>query len=402
MAKKNRSKKKHKHFSCAGKDSKIALSGTDKKKKRPFINLFFKVALLLIIICLTFLFFKYKYHSSSNISISKYLQAINNGQIDHMGPYMGARRSSKEINNWPNIEKDSKGVPLVHRKEVDRKVRHPVFIAQRLLINAWGNGLRPEEPRWKEIRQVIEIMATEEQREDGIFPYPFPFLAGKYKYQFPVGWGSSMAQGQLLSVMARLYASQEDREQSDPKLRNYALKTMKPLERHFKKGGLMQWFCIPGSEECLVWYAEYPTDPPVYTLNGYIFTLIGLYDWARANQDEKAAKLFWDGIATLEKVLPLYDNRPVSAYDLSHYSWIKKGVPPNCKLNYHLIHIRQLEWLSKATCSEKWSCIASVWSSYISSTPSKRESLRKQCFKYFPESYWDPVVPFDKISSQSK
>jgi hypothetical protein len=65
-----------------------------------------------------------------------------------------------------------------------------------------------------------------------------------------------MAQGRFLSVTARLYANQEKPELADSKLIDYAKKTMEPLEKHVSESGLMQWLCISGRNDCLVWYAE--------------------------------------------------------------------------------------------------------------------------------------------------
>jgi hypothetical protein len=54
-----------------------------------------------IVISLINFFIAYKCYSSS-----KYLQAINNGQVDHVGPYMGIPKNSEKINQWPNVKKD--------------------------------------------------------------------------------------------------------------------------------------------------------------------------------------------------------------------------------------------------------------------------------------------------------
>ena len=34
----------------------------------------------------------------------------------------------------------------------------------------------------------------------------------------------------------------------------------------------------PGSDAALPWYEEYPTSPPTFTLNGFMYSLLGLAD----------------------------------------------------------------------------------------------------------------------------
>ena len=58
-------------------------------------------------------------------------------------------------------------------------------------------------------------------------------------------------------------------------------------------------------------YEEYPTTPPLFVLNGFIYSLFGLYDLAQvATGDAKqtAQKLFDDGMASLKVMLPFFDS----------------------------------------------------------------------------------------------
>lgn len=207
-----------------------------------------------------------------------------------------------------------------------------------------------------------------------------------------------MAQGQWLSVLARLQAGLTDDEKDDPQLRLWAQRLMQPLAHHLRDEGVGQWLCL-SRDRCYAWYAEYPVRPPVYTLNGFIFVLIGLYDWAAATFDEEATRLFRAGLATLHNALPLWDNTPLSTYDLAHLSWVGGRLQPKQARIYHGVHIHQLQWLSKATCDPRWACVARVWRTYLDKSPSARRSLRKECGKHFPSLAWERPVPFDKTLS---
>jgi hypothetical protein len=169
-----------------------------------------------------------------------------------------------------------------------------------------------------------------------------------------------MAQGQFLSVIARLYEFHSGDLDKRLWLRNMAQKIMTPFEIHECEGGLLHWICSGHEEDCAPFYAEYPTRFPSYTLNGSIVSLVGLGEWAQVASDEKAALLFWTGLEGIRKLLFLYDSPPRSFYDLTHLS----GKPlflldPNvARDSYHNFHISLLEHLYLLTEEELWSCVA--------------------------------------------
>ena len=49
-------------------------------------------------------------------------------------------------------------------------------------------------------------------------------------------------------------------------------------------------------------YEEYPTTKGNYTLNGFMFTLVGLYDYYKVTGNELAKELYDDGIETLKEI----------------------------------------------------------------------------------------------------
>jgi len=58
-------------------------------------------------------------------------------------------------------------------------------------------------------------------------------------------------------------------------------------------------------------YEEYPTTPPLFILNGFIYSLFGLYDLAQVSQGQTkvtAQQLYSDGMKSLKVMLPLYDS----------------------------------------------------------------------------------------------
>ena len=80
--------------------------------------------------------------------------------------------------------------------------------------------------------------------------------------------------------------------------------------------------------ERYVWYEEYPFEEGLFVLNGFMYSLIGLYDLSSASSApqearDEAKELFDEGIVSLKALLPLYDNGKGSNYDLQHV--IKDG-----------------------------------------------------------------------------
>ena len=95
------------------------------------------------------------------------------------------------------------------------------------------------------------------------------------------------------------------------------------------------------------WYEEYPTNPPTFVLNGFMSSLIGLYDLVHATTaargKEAAAEaegLFKDGFESLHAMLPLYDTGSGSVYDLRHFT--AKQAPNIARAEYHVTHLNQL------------------------------------------------------------
>ncbi|KPJ07372.1 D-glucuronyl C5-epimerase [Papilio machaon] len=92
----------------------------------------------------------------------------------------------------------------------------------------------------------------------------------------------------------------------------------------------------------LPWYEEYPTTPPLFVLNGFIYTLLGLYDLhviEGENSISLAKKMFDDGMTSLKTLLPLFDTGSGSFYDLRHFTL---GVSPNlARWDYHATHVNQ-------------------------------------------------------------
>jgi heparosan-N-sulfate-glucuronate 5-epimerase len=77
-----------------------------------------------------------------------------------------------------------------------------------------------------------------------------------------------MSQGHGISVLSRAYYLSGE----EIYLRS-GLKALRPFQLSSARGGVTAYFL-----DQLPWYEEYPTEPPSFVLNGFIYSLIGLYD----------------------------------------------------------------------------------------------------------------------------
>lgn len=126
------------------------------------------------------------------------------------------------------------------------------------------------------------------------------------------GWYSAMGQGHAISLLARAYYHSN----GNSKYLRAAINGIKPFRVPSRQGGVLAKFM--GKYD---WYEEYPTTPASYVLNGFIYSLLGLYDLnatAPTNLSREAGQLFDMGLISLKKMLLMYDTGSGSIYDLRH------------------------------------------------------------------------------------
>lgn len=170
------------------------------------------------------------------------------------------------------------------------------------------------------------------------------------------GWHSAMAQGHALSLLTRVYHQTGKKDYLEA-----AKKAIKLFDiESFEKGVKATFF------DKYVWYEEYPTVPSIFVLNGFIYSLFGLYDLSTSCDDQQcqySQKLFDEGIRSLEAILPMYDSGSGSFYDLRH---LKLDIAPNvARWDYHSTHINQLLYLYTIVRKDIFQTTANRWIRYM-------------------------------------
>ncbi|CAH1154209.1 unnamed protein product [Phaedon cochleariae] len=172
------------------------------------------------------------------------------------------------------------------------------------------------------------------------------------------GWYSAMSQGHAISVLSRAY----HHSGGDIRYLTAALRGLKPFRVPSTKGGVRATFM-----NTYHWYEEYPTTPASFVLNGFIYSLLGLYDLISISppgQAEEAELLYNQGMLSLRNMLTLFDMGSVTSYDLRHFTL---GIAPNlARWDYHVTHVNQLLLLATIENEQLFKATAERWIGYMS------------------------------------
>ena len=170
-----------------------------------------------------------------------------------------------------------------------------------------------------------------------MFPYEFDFpLHGYNDFVMKAPWYSGMAQGQVLSLFSKLFSIT-----NDDRYMQYSQKTFNSFFIEFD--GLNNdnnWISVIDSSGYL-WIEEYPFNPVNFTLNGFLFSIIGVHDFYKIKPESDVYDLLNAVLTTAKYNLQRFR----SVNDISYYCIAHKVQAEN----YHFIHIQQIDYLYKMT-----------------------------------------------------
>lgn len=248
---------------------------------------------------------------------------------DPLGTWLGAQNNNVE--SWKNVQMDAAtGLP----KTVYSwgTYVYPVTVAHYGLeqYSKWAQT-GSEDARRKAILVGDWFVANQDKR--GGWPVPFDYDFRKdVTSTLKAGWVSGMAQGMASDLLAKLFVKTQE-----TRYRTAALKTLDILSMPVEQGGVQREF-----EGTYEWWEEYPTlNHPTFVLNGFIYSLIGVYDTSVLLNDSRARRMYESGLRSLTRMVNLYDLGARTSYDLLHYS--VSGTPPNiARWGYHNTHVTLL------------------------------------------------------------
>lgn len=126
-----------------------------------------------------------------------------------------------------------------------------------------------------------------------------------------------------------------------------------------------------------LWFEQYIVSPPTHILNGFIWVLCGVYDYALATKESAAQELFARGVRTLLHHLDRYDLGFWSLYEQSG-----TRLPMVASAFYHRLHIVQLRVMHRLSGEELFARVADRWQDYTCGRVNRARALAyKALFK---------------------
>ena len=288
--------------------------------------------------------------------IKKWYKMLTGQSISHVNQGVGTCYSKEEVAGYYNdlTEKITRDDPtiLVPKYHVDsgEEIFFTIGIFQYGLA-AYDLYLRTGEQRYLDKLQACADWAVENQPEDGGWV--------TFAHECPEQSYSSMAQGEGISMLVRAHKvwKEEKYLEAARKAKEFMLK---PLD----EGGTTDY------REPDVYLYEYTFRPLV--LNGWIFSLWGLYDYDKYTSDEQTGVVLAATLETLKKKLP--------EFDIGYWSMYEDG-KRICSPFYHDLHIAQLTVMYDLFGDAIYQEYAEKWDGYR-------------------RSFWNPKLAFIKKAWQ--
>ncbi|VDM56917.1 unnamed protein product [Angiostrongylus costaricensis] len=180
------------------------------------------------------------------------------------------------------------------------------------------------------------------QNKQGGWAVPVERAIADRRLTLNAGWHSAMAQGHALSLLTRAFATTRN-----VTYLTVATEALKLFEKDAGNGGVRSMLFDH------VWFEEYPTTPGSFVLNGFMYSLIGLYDFKT---------MYNIPVPSLRALIPLYDTGSGSLYDLRH---VGLHTAPNlARWDYHAVHVYLLKWLVQISGDKILNDTANRWIEY--------------------------------------
>jgi hypothetical protein len=264
---------------------------------------------------------------------------------------------------------DGAGIPMLDYKGAIGLQYNPIAIAQWGLANYNRFCDTGEEDRRAKAMQAADwLCANLEENAHGLWVWNHHF-DWDYRAVLKAPWYSGLAQGQGVSLLLRAHA-----QSGDKKYMAEAERAFVPLTRLIAEGGVLFT-----DEEGDLWIEEYLVNPPTHILNGFLWALLGVFDYSLAYPDSNAKSIFERGVATLRRNLQRYDTGYWSLYERSG-TRLKMIASPF----YHRLHIVQLKVMATLTGEKLFAEVADRWEGYAKQRRNRaRAFIEKSAFKLF-------------------
>ena len=296
-------------------------------------------------------------------NIKKWYKMLMGNSVSHVNQGLGKAFSVEDIKGYYNdlTEKVTKQPEILHTEAVPsvitekgENVIFPVAVFQ-YGLGAYDLFLITGEEQFKIKFYQCAQWAIKNQEESGAW--------NNFFFYYPDHPYGSMAQGEGASLLIRAYISSND----DTYLRS-AKKALDFMLLPIQTGGTTEY----KNDEIIM--HEYTHRETV--LNGWIFSLFGLFDYTLVSNEAKYKTAFEDSIHTLAKYAPRFCMKYWSRYDL-------KG--RIASPFYHHLHIAQFEALYKITGDQVFETIAKEWATQEKNLFCRSRAFCKKAFQKIAE-----------------
>ena len=259
------------------------------------------------------------------------------------------------------------GIPMLDYRGHIGLQYNPIAIAQ----SGLGNynlfvQEKSEERRRRFLTAADWLVANLAKNAQGVWVWNH-YFDWEYRDTLKSPWYSGLAQGQGISLLIRAHHATQDSKYDDA-----ARGAFESLTRSVDEGGVLFQ-----DERGDIWIEEYLVDPPTHILNGMIWALWGVHDYALATQDPSAKNLFAKVVHTLERNLSNYDAGFWSLYEQSGTRLRMMASP-----FYHRLHVVQLRIMHQLTGLEVFGDYADRWERFERSRIKRIKALAyKSAFK---------------------
>lgn len=253
---------------------------------------------------------------------------------------------------------DDNGVPMYNIHGDGNYYYIPVVDVQ-YAFRAYTAYIRTKDPaKAVPVVQVADWLVRNQDVNTGLWRHTYKKQVSGTKITFEPGWGSAMAQGMAIALLARVAALKGP--EAGKQYLVAAQRALRPFRIPVAKGGVLAY--LDGKP----WYEEYPTTPATYTLNGFIAALFGLYDLYALFGDRTALRLYNEGMDTLRAALPKFDvpDGKKNYYHLGHLT--APSLPPylanSTYQNLHALQLKELQCIAPDPVIKRWQ---ETWDSYL-------------------------------------
>jgi heparosan-N-sulfate-glucuronate 5-epimerase len=262
---------------------------------------------------------------------------------------------------------DAAGVPLLDYRGHVGLQYNPIAIAQWGLGN-WNLWLRTgasiRRARWTLAAEWLVDRLSPNAHGLPVWKHDFDW---EYRDTLRAGWYSALAQGQGLSLLCRAHRATGERRYLEAAHAAFGAMTVSTSE-----GGVMIREGTDGA-----WLEETVVDPPTHILNGFLWAMWGVRDYA-AGGGARAAQALLDACTrTLERNLPSFDCGFWSLYEQSGTRLRMLASP-----FYHGLHVNQLAITARLLARPALAGWSARWEGYRQRPWCRRRALaHKALFK---------------------